>query len=127
MIVPSTGVITEYPTPTTPSGPFGIGAGPDNTMWFTESSATANQVGVISGLDVPPQGSGSAGNGGNGTLPQAPVTGYGIHQFDPVYTFAVFSLVATSLLGVAFAVRKSCVKAPLSLIERKKFHRVDGA
>jgi streptogramin lyase len=32
--------ITELPTPTAQSGPFGITAGPDGNLWFTEQSAS---------------------------------------------------------------------------------------
>ncbi|MDP9104995.1 MAG: hypothetical protein M3N49_03590 [Candidatus Eremiobacteraeota bacterium] len=35
-----TGTITEFAIPTALSGPVFIAAGPDNTIWFTEGSAT---------------------------------------------------------------------------------------
>src|SRR5258708_25185668 len=39
------GTITEFPVPTSSSGPNGITAGPDGNLWFTESNA--NQIGRI--------------------------------------------------------------------------------
>jgi hypothetical protein len=39
------GVITEFPIPTSQSAPSRITAGPDGTLWFTES--TANKIGRI--------------------------------------------------------------------------------
>src|SRR5919108_734852 len=38
-------LITEYPTPTGFSEPFGIAAGPDGALWFTEF--VANKIGRI--------------------------------------------------------------------------------
>ena len=37
--------ITEFPVPTASSGPWGITAGPDGNLWFTERSA--NKIGMI--------------------------------------------------------------------------------
>lgn len=39
------GVITEFPVPTASSQPFGIVAGPDNAIWFTEKNS--NKIGRI--------------------------------------------------------------------------------
>jgi virginiamycin B lyase len=56
------GVVTEFTTPTGSSGPFGITAGPDGALWFTEYPA--NQIGrittdgVITEFTVPTAGSG---------------------------------------------------------------------
>ncbi len=44
------GVITEFTTPTASSGPFGITAGPDAALWFTEYPA--NQIGRITTAGV---------------------------------------------------------------------------
>jgi virginiamycin B lyase len=33
-------VFTEFPLPTSGSGPFGITTGPDGALWFTEGSAS---------------------------------------------------------------------------------------
>jgi peptidylprolyl isomerase len=40
-----TGTITEFPVPTSKSGPLGISAGPDGNIWFTEINA--NKIGRI--------------------------------------------------------------------------------
>jgi streptogramin lyase len=40
-------VVTEYPIPTGGSEPFGIAAGPDGDLWFTEYGGTGNQIGRI--------------------------------------------------------------------------------
>ena len=40
MINPATDAITEFAIPTADSGPYGITAGPDGNLWFTEASAT---------------------------------------------------------------------------------------
>ena len=45
MITPFGGIVTQFPTPTSPSTPLGITSGPDMNLWFTESSA--NQIGQI--------------------------------------------------------------------------------
>jgi hypothetical protein len=42
---PQTGAFTDYPAPTPDSSPFGITAGPDGNLWFTEPGA--NQIGRI--------------------------------------------------------------------------------
>src|SRR6266536_966035 len=39
------GTITEFSTPTANSGPFGITAGPDGNLWFTETAT--NKIGRI--------------------------------------------------------------------------------
>jgi eukaryotic-like serine/threonine-protein kinase len=39
------GTITEFPVPTASSGPYGIAAGPDSNLWFTEDNG--NQIGHI--------------------------------------------------------------------------------
>ena len=44
-ILPATGAITEYPVPTSGSGPVGITTGPDGNLWFTESQG--NKIGKI--------------------------------------------------------------------------------
>jgi streptogramin lyase len=36
---------TEYPLPTGNSSPWGIAAGPDGNLWFTESSG--NKIGFL--------------------------------------------------------------------------------
>lgn len=60
--ITTTGVTTEFTTPTTSSGPFGIATGPDGALWFTEYPV--NQIGrittagVFSEFDVPTAGSG---------------------------------------------------------------------
>jgi streptogramin lyase len=43
-------VITEFPVPTNGSSPFGIVAGPDGNLWFTESAG--NQIGRITTAGV---------------------------------------------------------------------------
>ena len=40
------GKIIEFPVPTANSGPFGITAGPDGNLWFTE--LVGNKIGRIS-------------------------------------------------------------------------------
>src|SRR5579883_631805 len=42
-----TGQITEYPLPTSSSGPSGITRGPDGALWFLESSTGHNNMGRI--------------------------------------------------------------------------------
>jgi len=44
--ITTSGSISEFTTPTASSGPFGIGAGPDGALWFTENNA--NKIGRIS-------------------------------------------------------------------------------
>ena len=39
-INPTTHAITEFPVPTAKPVPFGITAGPDGNLWFTEERAT---------------------------------------------------------------------------------------
>jgi len=39
------GTITEFPTPTGSGDPFGIAAGPNGNLWFTESQG--NKIGRI--------------------------------------------------------------------------------
>jgi hypothetical protein len=39
------GTITEYPIPTADNSPFGITAGPDGNLWFTERGS--NKIGRI--------------------------------------------------------------------------------
>src|SRR2546429_638765 len=34
--ITTAGAVTEYPIPTSNSGPYGIVAGPDGALWFTE-------------------------------------------------------------------------------------------
>jgi virginiamycin B lyase len=44
--ITTTGAVTEFPTPTQPSGTEGIAVGADETIWFTENAA--NKIGRIS-------------------------------------------------------------------------------
>jgi virginiamycin B lyase len=59
------GAISEFPVPTTNSGPAGIAAGPDGNLWFAELNS--NQIGritvsgAISEFPVPTASSGPAG------------------------------------------------------------------
>jgi virginiamycin B lyase len=46
--IPTAGVVTEYPVPTSASGLAGIALGPNNQIWFTEH--TANKIGIDSGI-----------------------------------------------------------------------------
>jgi streptogramin lyase len=41
------GMFTEYPVPTSNSGPYAIAAGPDGNLWFTEQGASGNKIGRI--------------------------------------------------------------------------------
>jgi streptogramin lyase len=45
MINPATHAIAEFSTPTANAGPYGISAGPDGNLWFTEF--LANKIGMI--------------------------------------------------------------------------------
>jgi uncharacterized repeat protein (TIGR01451 family) len=60
-----TGTVTEFPLLTTGSEPFGIAAGPDGNLWFTES--IANQIGritpqgTVTEFPVPTASSGPSG------------------------------------------------------------------
>jgi len=38
---------TEFPIPTAGSFPFGITAGPDGALWFTENENNSNKIGRI--------------------------------------------------------------------------------
>lgn len=65
--------VTEYPVPTTDSGPFAIAEGPDHALWFTENNA--DKVGRITASGqvtefALPVGSGALGiaAGGDGSL-----------------------------------------------------------
>jgi len=44
--ITSSGTITEYATPTTGSGPYGMTSGPDGRLWFAEQ--TKEKIGAIS-------------------------------------------------------------------------------
>ncbi len=46
-LVSTNGTITEYPIPTGNAGPWGIAAGPDGNLWFTEYGYGANKIGKI--------------------------------------------------------------------------------
>jgi streptogramin lyase len=58
-------VVTEFPIPTSNSGPYAIAAGPDGNLWFTELSAnkiaTITTAGVITEFPSPPGGGGLMG------------------------------------------------------------------
>jgi streptogramin lyase len=107
-MITTDGQITEYPTPTNPSGPFGIATGPNNTIWFTASGAT--QIGVISGLTIPPTPTpptpAPTPDGGTTPIPGAPSTGFGNHQTSPLQSLIPYILGATLLLGTALLTRK---------------------
>ena len=45
MINPTTHAITEFTIPTANSKPYGIAAGPDGNLWFTDNGA--GQIGTI--------------------------------------------------------------------------------
>ena len=42
--ISTSGTITEFPVPTSDSSPYGITAGPDGNLWFTE--AGGNKIGT---------------------------------------------------------------------------------
>ncbi len=44
--------ITEFPIPTANSRPFGIAAGPDGALWFTEYNPAGNKIGRITTAGV---------------------------------------------------------------------------
>jgi streptogramin lyase len=44
--------ITEYPIPTPGAGPFGITAGPDGSLWFTEFNVNSNRIGRVTTAGV---------------------------------------------------------------------------
>ena len=60
-------VITEFPIPTANSFPYGIAAGPDGNLWFTEISGLANKIGrittagVVTEFPIPTAGSNPQG------------------------------------------------------------------
>jgi virginiamycin B lyase len=64
--------ISEFPVPTTSSGPFVITTGPDGALWFTE--ATGNKIGritttgVITEFSIPNRGPNSITTGPDGAL-----------------------------------------------------------
>ena len=45
MINPATHAITEFPVPTANADPYGITAGPDGNLWFTEYGGS--KIGMI--------------------------------------------------------------------------------
>src|SRR5439155_6840092 len=49
--VTTAGLLTEYQVPTPLSGPFGITAGPDKALWFTEY--VGNKIGRIATYTTP--------------------------------------------------------------------------
>jgi hypothetical protein len=55
------GVVAEYPVPTPNSEPFGIAAGPDGALWFTESGADKigriTTAGAVTEFPIPTAGS----------------------------------------------------------------------
>ena len=57
--------ITEFPIPTANSGPFGITAGPDGALWFTEGSGNKigriTTAGAFSEFSIPTTASGPSG------------------------------------------------------------------
>jgi sugar lactone lactonase YvrE len=59
--VTTSGVFTEYPIPTAGATPFGIAAGPDGNLWFTESNgnkvAKVTTAGVFTEYPIPTAGS----------------------------------------------------------------------
>jgi streptogramin lyase len=58
---------TEYPVPTAGGYPYGITAGPDGNLWFTEREgnkiATMTTSGTITEFPMPTGGTGHSGNG----------------------------------------------------------------
>src|SRR5262249_20975766 len=44
--------ITEFPTPTNPSGPYGITLGPDGALWFTEFNGNKIERIKLKAIDV---------------------------------------------------------------------------
>ena len=63
---PRRGTITEFPIPTADSAPYGIAAGPDGNLWFTEISG--NNIGRIT----------PAGTSPSSPIPTADSAPYGI-------------------------------------------------
>src|SRR5207244_5959036 len=59
--VRETGVLTEFPVPTSGSDPDGITSGPDGNLWFTETEANKigriTPAGVITEFPAPTSGS----------------------------------------------------------------------
>ena len=43
--VSTSGAVTQFPTPTQNSGPWGVVSGPDGNIWFTE--ALAGKIGKL--------------------------------------------------------------------------------
>jgi len=68
--ITTTGVITEFTTPTATSGVSGITAGPDGTLWFTEY--VANQIGRISTTGVITEFSVPTASSGPGSITAGP-------------------------------------------------------
>ena len=69
--VTTDGVFTEYQIPTFGSVPFGITAGPDGNLWFTESADKVGKVttdGVFTEYPIP------AATPGPSAPPTAPTT-----------------------------------------------------
>jgi virginiamycin B lyase len=56
-VITTSGVITEYPVPTTNSHPGGITSAPDGNLWFTELDgnkiAKITTAGVVTEFPVP--------------------------------------------------------------------------
>jgi streptogramin lyase len=64
----SSGAITEYPIPSAIANPVGIAWGPDNNLWFTESSSGGGgkigkmtPSGTATEIPVPTQGTALSG------------------------------------------------------------------
>jgi streptogramin lyase len=51
-VCPAQVTFTEYPLPTVGSFPFGIAAGPDGNLWFTEDHGNGNKIGRITTAGV---------------------------------------------------------------------------
>jgi virginiamycin B lyase len=53
---PSTGTIGEYAAPTSNSAPFGVAAGPDGAIWFTEhTAANAGRIAIATSASLRPR------------------------------------------------------------------------
>ena len=66
-LIPSTGSVQEFPTPTWSSHPIDMVLGPDGAIWFSESNqdniGRITESGSITEYQVGPQGSGAGVNG----------------------------------------------------------------
>ena len=95
------GKIREFPLPTANSGPYGITAGPDGNLWFTEANSNnigrISTAGVVTEFPIPTANGNPAGItvGPDGNLwftNGSSISGFYIGRITPSGSITVFPL-----------------------------------